>query len=282
MERKIAVVTHPQRGADDASVHTVIELLRRSRLDVDVDPDRDSVRDCELILVIGGDGTILKAAELGRPAGIPILGINYGHVGFLSEADPEQADEVVAHIANREWQVDPRMTIDLAVKHPNGMVERNWALNEAAMERDPASRTFEASIGVDGRELSSFKVDTVLFATATGSTAYSFSGGGPVVWPDVEAMVLTPVAAHALFTRPLVVGPASTLELRVAGGHARVRCDGRRDMVAPLGSTITAVKGERPVLLARLNDVPFSGRLVSKFRLPVNGWRESLGQEQSR
>ena len=210
-DRRIAIVAHPERGVDDGSVSTITGLLRDSGLSVDPHPDRDSVGGCELILVVGGDGTILRAAELSRAVGVPILGVNYGHVGFLSEAKPE---------------------------------------------------------------LSSFKVDTVLFSTATGSTAYNFSGGGPIVWPDVEAMVLTPVAAHALFTRPLVVGPASRLELHVVDGDARAKCDGRRELMAPAGSSITAVKGSHPVLLARLDDVPFSGRLVDKFKLPVHGWRE--------
>ena len=273
-DRRIAIVAHPERGVDDGSVSTITGLLRDSGLSVDPHPDRDSVGGCELILVVGGDGPILRAAELSRAVGVPILGVNYGHVGFLSEAKPDEAPDVVAQIVERRWGVDPRMTIDIAVSRPDGSVAHDWALNEVAMERDVDSRTFEASIGVDGCELSSFKVDTVLFSTATGSTAYNFSGGGPIVWPDVEAMVLTPVAAHALFTRPLVVGPASRLELHVVDGDARAKCDGRRELMAPAGSSITAVKGSHPVLLARLDDVPFSGRLVDKFKLPVHGWRE--------
>ena len=273
MTRKIVLVSHPERPDAIETARVVTEHLAVMGIDTVISHSPQATAGAELILVIGGDGTILRAAEFGRPAGIPILGINYGHVGFLSEADPDEVPMVMKKIESGAWQIVPRMTIDITVTRPDGTVERSWALNEAAVEKDEHARMIEASIGVDNRELSSFKVDTVLFSTATGSTAYNFSAGGPVVWPNVECMVLTPIAAHALFTRPLVVGPDSTLELHVLSDDARVWCDGRRVISAPRGSVVTAVKGEQPVRLARLNDSPFSGRLVTKFQLPVKGWR---------
>lgn len=273
MARKVVLLSHPERLDAAATV----DIVTRHLTDLDIEVVRahspEALHGAELILVIGGDGTILRAAEFGRPAGIPILGINYGHVGFLSEADPDDVPLVMQQIASGAWNINSRMTIDITVDRPDGTVARSWALNDAAIEKDEHARMFEAAIGVDARELSSFKADTVLFSTATGSTAYNFSAGGPVVWPNVECMVLTPIAAHALFTRPLVVGPDSTLELHVLGDDARVWCDGRRVLAAPEGSVVTAVKGSKPVLLARLNDSPFSGRLVTKFQLPVKGWR---------
>ncbi len=275
MTRKIVLVSHPERPDAIETARVVTEHLAELGIETVTSHSSRAIVGAELILVIGGDGTILRAAEFGRPAGIPILGINYGHVGFLSEANPDEVPMVMKKIASGAWQIVPRMTIDITVTRPDGTVERSWALNEASVEKEERARMIEASIGVDNRELSSFKVDTVLFSTATGSTAYNFSAGGPVVWPNVECMVLTPIAAHALFTRPLVVGPDSTLELHVLSDDARVWCDGRRVIAAPQGSVVTAVKGERPVLLARLNDSPFSGRLVTKFQLPVKGWRTS-------
>lgn len=275
MTRKIVLVSHPERPDAIETARVVTEHLAELGIETVTSHASRAIVGAELILVIGGDGTILRAAEFGRPAGIPILGINYGHVGFLSEANPDEVPMVMKKIASGAWQIVPRMTIDITVTRPDGTIERSWALNEASVEKEERARMIEASIGVDNRELSSFKVDTVLFSTATGSTAYNFSAGGPVVWPNVECMVLTPIAAHALFTRPLVVGPDSTLELHVLSDDARVWCDGRRVISAPQGSVVTAVKGERPVLLARLNDSPFSGRLVTKFQLPVKGWRTS-------
>ncbi|MCF2706161.1 NAD kinase [Arcanobacterium haemolyticum] len=280
MARKIALIAHPDRHDVDESCRIVTEALSNLGISVDSSATPDAVADAELVLVFGGDGTVLRAAELGRPHGVPVLGINYGHVGFLSEADPDDLPQVIDQVVDRAWSVEKRMTIDVVVTRPDGSIERSWALNEAAISKDDNARMIEVSIGVDGRELSAFKADTVLFSTATGSTAYNFSAGGPIVWPDVEAMLLTPIAAHALFTKPLVVGPDSTLELHVQEENACVWCDGRRTLFAPVGSRVRATKGEAPVLLARLSDTPFSGRLVTKFQLPVKGWRSSvLGQD---
>lgn len=272
MTRRIALLTHESRPELRDTAEAVALKFEEAGIEpvwANAPVDLDGV---ELILVIGGDGTILRAAELAREAGVPILGINYGHVGFLAEVEPSSLPEVVRAVINRNWTVDTRMTIDVITEH-KGITKTGWALNEVSIEKGPSSRMIEVDVGVDGRGLSSFKTDTVLFSTPTGSTAYNFSGGGPIVWPDVEALIFTPIAAHALFARPLVVGPASTLEVQMRSDDATIWCDGRRTMLAPEGSTITAVKGRLPIKLARLNDSPFSGRLVAKFHLPVEGWR---------
>ena len=227
-----------------------------------------------MLVVFGGDGTILLGAELVRGANVPILGINYGHVGFLAEVDDASQPGVVEAIRDKRIHVDARMTIDVTVTNPHGEITRNWALNEVSVEKCPPARMIETDLAVDGREVSSFKTDGILFATPTGSTGYNFSAGGPIVWPNVEAMMLVPVAAHALFTRPMVTSPNSVLQVRNRAEQALVTCDGRRVITAPAGSTITATKGIEPVLLARLDDAPFSKRLVAKFQLPVEGWRK--------
>ncbi|MGO1637730.1 MAG: NAD kinase [Ancrocorticia populi] len=281
MTRRITLISHPERQDAIETAGVVSSHLTDLGFEVGTDCTPEAVVDSELILVIGGDGTILRAAESGRPAGVPVLGINYGHVGFLSEADPDDIPQVIQQIVDGNWLVTTRMTLDVSVTLPDGTVHTDWALNETAIEKDANSQMFEASIGVDGRELSSFKVDTVVCSTATGSTAYNFSAGGPVVWPNVECIVMTPIAAHALFTRPLVVGPDSTLELHVLEDNARVWCDGRRMIHAPCGSVVRVVRGEAPVLLARLNDSPFSGRLVTKFQLPVKGWRVQVPESKT-
>jgi len=161
MARRIAVVTHRKRGAATESSAKIVRLLEEAGLEAETSPTRQSVAECELILVLGGDGTILHAAELGRPAGVPILGINYGHVGFLSEADPVDAPQVVRQIAERSWGVDSRMTIDITIVGPDGKVKKDWALNEVAIEKDVDFRMLEVSIGVDGREISRDTTTTV-------------------------------------------------------------------------------------------------------------------------
>ena len=226
--------------------------------------------------MLGGDGTILRASEIARQRDVPLVGVNTGHVGFLAEADPDAVEGVVADLVAGRCTVETRMTIDVEVTAPDGAVSHGWALNEAALEKRDRARMLEVAIGVDGQAVSSFGCDGLVMATPTGSTAYAYSGGGPVIWPEVEALLLVPLVAHALFTRPLVLGPNSCMEVVVqhAGlGGAEVWCDGRRNLDAPAGSRIRVTRADRPVRLARLNDAPFATRLVRKFDLPVEGWR---------
>jgi NAD+ kinase len=231
---------------------------------------------CELVVVFGGDGTLLRAAELARPSRTPLLGVNLGHVGFLAEAEPDDLTATVDRVVAREYEVEERMTIDVAVVVDGTVTSRGWALNEASVEKAARQRMLEVVIEVDSRPLSRWGCDGVVFATPTGSTAYAFSAGGPVVWPEVDALLLVPISAHALFARPLVTSPRSVLAVEVLTGldeAAVLWCDGRRMVSLPYGARIEARRGEHPVRLARLQSAPFTDRLVAKFDLPVLGWR---------
>jgi NAD+ kinase len=239
------------------------------------DPD-DLADGCELVIVLGGDGTILRGAEIVRGTKVPLLGVNLGHVGFLAEIEREDITETVHRVVARDYAVEERMTLDVVVRAGGEVVHRGWALNEATVEKAARQRMLEVVIEVDGRPLSTIGCDGVVMATPTGSTAYSFSAGGPVVWPEVEAMLLVPISAHALFARPLVVGPSSQLAVEVltdSEGAGVLWCDGRRRYELGPGSRIEAVRSQLPVRLARLAPGPFTDRLVAKFRLPVHGWR---------
>ncbi|WBU38854.1 NAD kinase [Homoserinibacter sp. YIM 151385] len=236
----------------------------------------------ELVIVLGGDGTILRAAELSRGGSAPLLGVNLGHVGFLAERDREELDETVDRALARDYAVEERMTIWVRVKHEDSVVYETWALNEATVEKASRERMIEVLVEVDQRPLSTFGCDGVVFATPTGSTAYSFSAGGPVVWPSVEALLLVPLSAHALFARPLVVGPESSLGVELltrTRASAVLWCDGRRAFEVPSGARIVVRRSEEPVRLARLTPGPFTDRLVNRFNLPVDGWRGPLEGE---
>ncbi len=252
----------------------------------------------EMVLVVGGDGTLLRAAELARPAGVPLLGVNLGHVGFLAEAEPEDLIAAVDSVVDRKYEVEQRMTIDVTVRFNGEWLTRTWALNEATVEKSARERMLDLVTEVDGRPLSRWGCDGVVFATPTGSTAYAFSAGGPVVWPEVEALLLVPISAHALFAGPMVVSPRSVLAAEVigtAGGLPETAggvlwCDGRRKVELPPGSRVEVQRGDRPVLLARLPvrtgaevriGAPFTDRLVAKFRLPVAGWRGQGGYDRA-
>ncbi|GAA0896939.1 NAD kinase [Virgisporangium ochraceum] len=229
----------------------------------------------EIVFALGGDGTFLRAAELARPAKVPLLGINLGKVGFLNEAEVSDLERAVRDVVSRNYHVDERMTLDIEVECDGQLIARSWALNEVSVEKGMRERMLEVMVDVDGRPLSRYGCDGVLVATPTGSTAHAFSAGGPVVWPDVQAILVVPNSAHALFSRALVTAPTSTVTVTVAPytTFAQLQCDGRRAWTLPPGSVVTARRGEQPVKVVRLSDNPFTDRLVAKFGLPVEGWR---------
>jgi NAD+ kinase len=229
----------------------------------------------EVVLVLGGDGTVLRAAELARPTGVPLLGVNLGHYGFLAEAEEEYLAGAVDAIACGHYAVEERMTIDAVARRNGDVLARTWALNEAAIEKSTRGRILDVVLEVDGRPVSAFGCDGVLCATPTGSTAYAFSAGGPLVWPQVEALLLVPSNAHALFARPMVISPDSRVAVEVApsGSSAVLDCDGRRIFPLPGGTRVEVTRGVRSVHMVRLDGRPFADRLVRKFNLPVRGWR---------
>jgi NAD+ kinase len=246
----------------------------------EVPANHEAAAGAELVIVLGGDGTLLRAAELSRPAGVPLIGVNLGHVGFLAEAEPDGLAELVERVVERRYTVEERMTIDVTVGSNGSALGSGWALNEATVEKAARERMIEVIIEIDGRPLSRWGCDGVVCSTPTGSTAYAFSAGGPVVWPEVEALLMVPISAHALFAPPMVVSPQSVLAVELIAGHetsgAVLWCDGRRKVDLPPGARVEVRRGALPVLLARLHGLGpagFTDRLVAKFGLPVAGWR---------
>ena len=247
-----------------------------------VPADAGAAQGAELVIVLGGDGSLLRAAEFSRPAGVPLIGVNHGHVGFLAAAEPDGLAETVDRLAAREYVVEERITIDVTVLSNGALLASAWALNEATVEKAARERMIEVITEVDGRPLSRWACDGVVCSTPTGSTAYAFSAGGPVVWPEVEALLMVPISAHTLFAPPMVVSPRSVLavELIVASetSGAVLWCDGRRKVDLPPGARVEVRRGALPVLLARLHAPDarggsFTDRLVVKFGLSVAGWR---------
>ena len=227
----------------------------------------------DVVVVFGGDGTILRAAEQSA-AGTPLLGVNLGHVGFLAEAEPEDVQFVVDSLITRRWDVEERTRLQVQVQRAGVPVDGTWALNEISVEKAARERMIEVLVEVDGRPLSRWGCDGVVCATPTGSTAYAFSAGGPVVWPEVAALLVVPLSAHALFARPLVVSPSSTITLDVApGSQAVLWADGRRTIDVHAGDRLVVCADPEPIRFARLAPAPFTDRLVAKFDLPVEGWR---------
>jgi NAD+ kinase len=277
---------HARTVADDlikAGFEVRVVAEEADRLDlpgtITVPAGPEAAAGAEIVFALGGDGTLLRAAELARPAGVPLLGINLGTVGFLAEAEIGDLDEVVEVVVDRSYLVDERLTVDVTAELPDrpAPMAESWALNEVSVERGSRAM-LELMVDVDGRPLSRYGCDAVVCATPTGSTAYAFSAGGPVVWPEVEALLLVPVSAHALFSRPLVAAPTSTIVITVEpyAAGAVLTCDGRRTFDLPAGAKVTVRRGARPVRVVRLRPQrPFTDRLVAKFALPVDGWRHN-------
>lgn len=300
-DRHILVVAHTGRAESLAAAVSVVHLLRDAGIVPVVDDEslddlvsaagdgqlmvlgRDvHVGDLELVIVLGGDGTILRAAELARGGSAPLLGVNLGHVGFLAESERDDLTTAVQRALDRDYLVEERMTLSVRVKVGGEVVYETWALNEATVEKASRERMLEVVVEIDGRPLSSFGCDGIVMSTPTGSTAYAFSAGGPVVWPSLDALLLVPLSAHALFARPLVVGPSSSLAVEVlerTQGTGVLWCDGRRAFDLPTGARVVARRSSTPVRLARLHSGPFTDRLVNKFALPVHGWRGPIDEE---
>jgi NAD+ kinase len=247
--------------------------------DVRIVDGPDCAIGAEIALVLGGDGTFLRAAELSRPAQVPLLGVNLGHVGFLAEAEPEDLAAAIDAVIDRTYRVEQRLTLDVEVIERGVVVARQWALNEASVEKSARERMLEVAVSVDDVPVLRFGCDGIMCATPTGSTAYAFSVGGPIVWPNVDAMLVVPNAAHALFARPLVVAPDSevTMELLRHDHPGVLSCDGRRSATVLPGSVVRVRRGEQPMLIVRVRASPFATRLVDKFQLPVKGFRDGRG-----
>lgn len=307
-KRTMLVLAHTGKESARRSARQVIERLTDAGVAVRVTDAEAPALECpgaavvpagpsvaegaELVIVLGGDGTLLRAAELTRPSGTPLIGVNLGHVGFLAEAEPDGLNQTVDHLLAGQYRVEERMTLDVVARDNGSEIARTWALNEVSVEKAARERMIEVVIEVDGRPLSRWGGDGVVCATPTGSTAYAFSAGGPVVWPEVEALLMVPLAAHALFARPVVVSPRSVIAVELVpevGGTEAERavlwCDGRRRFELPPGARVEVRRGELPVSLARLHGLggqppggEFTDRLVVKFGLPVAGWRGRPGR----
>ncbi len=283
MTRQVCLVLHANRDDVPPLAQHLAALLQERGIEVAAAGDQhtpgeyaevDHQRN-ELVIVLGGDGTILRAAEIFRDQDVPLLGINLGRVGFLAELEPGEIDVLVQAIAERQWTVENRRALAVRVSNPDGSAWESWALNEVAVEKSLRDRMLEVIVSVEGRPVLAIAGDGLICATPTGSTAYAFSAGGPIVWPNVDAHLLVPVAAHALFSRPVVTAPSAVIDIAIADelAPAIVVCDGRRSVLAQPGAHVAVVENTKPVRFAHIQPAPFADRLVAKFHLPVQGWR---------
>ncbi len=232
----------------------------------------DALPTLEVGVVLGGDGTMLRAAEVTRTQQIPLLGVNLGHVGFLAEVEKVSLDTVVKAITEKSYVIDSRMTLNYSLIRDGVEIASGWALSEVTGERQHASMV-ELFLEVDGRPISRWGCDGLICSTPTGSTAYAFSAAGPVLWPEVDALVVLPISAHALFSRPLVISTQSQIVVRIESTQGLLSADSLRNFELIQGDRVQITKDAGVVSLAHLSNTLFSDRLVAKFKLPIQGWR---------
>jgi NAD+ kinase len=232
----------------------------------------EKLEPAELVVVLGGDGTILRGAEVARSQGIPILGINLGHVGFLAEVEKPSLSEIATSIISKCYKIENRMVLNYSVTRNDAEISTGWALNEVTVERDGTTMV-ELFVQIDDRPLSRWGCDGLICSTPTGSTAYAFSAGGPVLWPEIDALVLLPISAHALFSRPMVVSPQSQIVVEIESSEALLSADALRKLPLRIGDRVAITKDDSVIKLAHVKPTLFTDRLVAKFKLPVEGWR---------
>jgi NAD+ kinase len=278
VKRNCLLVVHPTRVEALSAAQVFVKELGDSGFQIYANIELANTKlfsdnvTVEVALVLGGDGTILRAAELVRKQNAPVLGVNLGHVGFLAEVEKPSTAEIVKAIVDKSYETEERMILNYQLLRAGKEIATGWALNEVIIERND-HQMIEVFTQIDHRPLSRWGCDAVICATPTGSTAYAFSAGGPVVWPEVDALVLLPLAAHALFSRPMVVSPKSEVVIDLESESADLNADGLRRIKLQLNDRVILTSDQKDVLLAHIKTANFADRLVAKFKLPVEGWR---------
>ena len=284
--QRVGIVVHGGRPEARGAAHAATDLLREAGLQVvacggdewadaglggvELRTAAQFAHGLDLVLVLGGDGTFLRAARIARDEGVPLLGVNLGRLGFLADLEQSELADAIPHIAEGRWMVEERMTLSVEIRDGEGRtVARNWALNEASVERTDTRRLILLDVHIGDTRFARIPADALVLATPTGSTAYAFSAGGPVLSPLVDAIVLTPVAPHSLFSRTVVIDPAERLSVRPQpGGNACVvGLDGWESVAVPDGGAVLVSRGDTPVLLAHVGPVDFYARVRDKFNL---------------
>ena len=276
--KTVLLVTHPTRPEAISTANELAKLLTGKQINVFATIKTDGANNfkatdqIDLAVVLGGDGTMLRAAEIFRGKQVPILGINLGHVGFLAEIERPSLTEIVDAIASGTFSIEERMSLNYQLLRGGKVIQSGWALNEVVVERND-HQMIDLFVQIDHRPLSRWWCDAVICATPTGSTAYAYSAGGPVVWPEVDALVLLPLAAHALFSKPMVVSPNSEIAIDLESDSADLNADGIRRTKLQKNDRIVLTSDKEDILLAHIKPATFTDRIVAKFKLPVEGWR---------
>lgn len=285
--RRIGVVVHTGRPsalalgkdlvgwATEHGVELVTLAAERGCLGDEV-PCADQVsfaKGLDLVVVLGGDGTLLRAVDLALEEEVPVLGVNVGHLGFLTEVEADDLPKALDAVAAGRYRVERRTTLAARTVVDGVVVAEDLAFNDVVLEKGARDRLARVAVFVGARLFARYAADGIILSTPTGSTAYSFSAGGPIVSPRLHALLLTPIAPHMVFNRSLVLHPdeAVRLEVMPASPDLVVHVDGRARRELPPGAVVEIARGTRDALLVRVKPPDFYGLVRSKFRLPDAG-----------
>lgn len=281
-KRRAVIFVNPSRSEAVRAAHELAAILigRDFELVSPADAQIENVKhvtneeigEVEIAIVLGGDGTILRGAEATLLRDVPLLGINLGHVGFLAEVEKPSLPDIAESIVAKTYVHENRMVLGYSVVRNGVEISQGWALNEITVERSSTTMV-ELFVEIDRRPLSHWGCDGLIVATPTGSTAYAFSAGGPVLWPEIDALVVLPISAHALFSRPMVVSTKSEIVVTVESSVALLSADALRKSPLIAGDRVVITRHPHVIKLAHVNPTLFTDRLVAKFKLPVEGWR---------
>jgi len=222
----------------------------------DLRAETAALADARLLVSFGGDGTFLRAARVARDAGIPIVGVNVGRLGFLTEIDPEELEVHLPDLLTSDPAVQLRSTLDARILAADGRtIGELWALNDVSVEKVARQRLVRLEVAIGATAFANVAADGVIVASSTGSTAYALSAGGPIVSPAIDAMLVVPVAPHSLFDRTVLAHPTEVVTIRLAADQdgALVSADGMTPILLPPGGKVEIRGNGRPVLLATVD-----------------------------
>jgi NAD+ kinase len=271
--RSVAIVSKPDKPELATIVPKLLTWLREHQYEIVVDPEtaphapgievvpREQIasRALSFVVVLGGDGTFLAAARGVARAGIPVLGVNLGSLGFLTEVPLEELYPTLEGINGGHYNLEARAMVHCEVVRAGSAVAAFDALNDVVMGKATISRLNHCDVYIDGEFVSAYKTDSLIVSTPTGSTAYSLAAGGPIVMPTVDALIVTPVAAHSLTHRPLVVPKSSKIEIIISTGaeQAYLSVDGQVGMPICDGDRIYCSNSQQQVKLLRIRGTFF-------------------------
>jgi NAD+ kinase len=282
--RAVGLVPHPNRETAARLVATAAERLGAHGVEVrtpralgptgsgtDVDTGLDSGLDVEgldVLISLGGDGTMLRSVDAAYEAGVPVLGVNVGQMGYLTEVEPADFESALDRLVAGDYEVAERMVLDIAVESAGAAGGHWYALNEAVVEKVHTGRLARLGVDINGTFFTTYAADGVIVATPTGSTAYSFSARGPIVSPRHRCVLLTPVSPHMLFDRSLVLGPEESVCFTVCDDASVVlTADGREMGELAAGDTVSCRGGDQPARIVSFGPRDFHQILKAKFGL---------------